>query len=250
MSMRVLYFLSVFVTAVAAASAQSSSLLLRPSPMPGHALDSSSSTVEQADEYSAMPPRGESSPATRTLEQVSMFTITPRQPRKFKVNDLINIIVRQHKRYQGDAEYDKRKRWNIEGKLSEWFRFHGDLKHLGSDNLTNGQPGFAFDFNDRYRTEGERDREDRFTTSIQSRIIDVKPNGNLVLEAIARQEHDEEIMQVTVTGICRSEDVTAANTILSTQLAEIVVKEKNRGAVRDAEQRGWVPRILDFAKPF
>jgi flagellar basal body L-ring protein FlgH len=53
-----------------------------------------------------------------------------------------------------------------------------------------------------------------------------------------------------LTGICRSEDVTPANTILSTQVAEMVLVEKNSGALRDATQRGWIPRLLDWAKPF
>lgn len=238
------------LTAATTAWAQSSSLLLRTAPMPSEPYGQPSISQVGQDQYPTMPPKGQSRPATRTLEQVSMFAIPPEQPRKFKINDLVNVIVRQHKRYEGDAEFDKNNKWNIEGKLSDWFRFYGDVKHLGTDNLTNGQPGFAFDYNDKYKAEGERDREDRFTTSIQARIIDVKPNGNLVLEAISRQEHDDEVMDVTLTGECRSQDVTAANTILSTQLAEIVVKEKNKGAVRDAEKRGWVPRILDFTKPF
>ncbi len=232
-------------------AAQSSSLLFRSAPLPvDQQEEPDPAKVAGEDRFTTMPPKGQSAPATRTLEQVSMFAISPAEPRKFKVNDLINVIVRQHKRYEGQAEYDKEKSWDIDGKLSEWFRFHGDLKHLGTDQLTNGQPGFAFQYSDKYETEGEKDREDKFTTSIQATVIDVKPNGNLVIEARSRQMHDEEVMEVTLTGICRSEDVTPANTVLSTQLAEIVVTEKNKGAVRDAEQRGWVPRILDFTKPF
>jgi len=250
--MRLMWLMAVGLVAGTAAEGwgQSSSLLLGTASMPSEQLGLPSSHDAGQDEYPTMPPKGQSRPATRTLEQMSMFTIPPEEPRKFKVNDLVSIIVRQHKRYEGDAEYDKEKKWNIEGKLSEWFRFHDDIKHLGTDNLSNGQPGFAFDYDDTYETEGERDREDRFTTRIQATIIDVKPNGNLVLEATAKQQHDEEAMVVTVTGTCRSEDVTPDNTVFSTQLAELVIEERNKGAIRDAEQRGWVPRILDMTKPF
>jgi hypothetical protein len=29
-----------------------------------------------------------------------------------------------------------------------------------------------------------------------------------------------------------------------------VLSEKNKGAVRDATTRGWIPKVLDYTKPF
>jgi len=199
--------------------------------------------------FAALPPENETRPSTRAIEAVSLIAIPSVPPRKFKVHDLVTIIVRQQKKYEAEAKLDTRKKWDIDGKLSEWFRFH-PRNRLGADQLSNGQPGFKFAFNNRLRSEGENEREDKFITRIQATIIDVKPNGNLVLEATQRETHDEEEFEITVTGVCRSEDVTPANTVLSTQVANLVLIERNVGAVRDATRRGWVPRILDWARPF
>jgi len=202
--------------------------------------------------FTALSPRDMTRPSTRVIEHSSIIAIPAIMPRKFKVEDLITIIVRQQKKYEADGQLDSKKKWNLDGQLSDWFRFYGenDVQHLGQDKLSNGQPGFKFDYNNKLQSKSQNEREDKFTTRIHSRIIDVKPNGNLVLEANLREAHDEEEFTVTLTGVCRSEDVTPANTILSTQVAEMVLIEKNHGAVRDGTRRGWIPKILDWARPF
>ena len=186
---------------------------------------------------------------TRAIERMSLIAVPSLQPRKFKIEDLITIIVRQQKNYKADAKLETEKKWDISGKLSEWFRFYPG-NHLGTDNLSNGKPGFKFGFENEFETDAENQRKDNYTTRIQATIIDVKPNGNLVLEATMTEQHDEEEIKITLTGECRSEDVTPDNAILSTQIAYLVLVEKHEGAMRDATRRGWVPRILDWARPF
>jgi len=200
--------------------------------------------------FAVIPPKIPTQPSTRAIEMSSMIAVRTAPPRKFKPHDLITIIVRQHKLYEADGKFDREKKWQLNAKLSKWFRFHDDLKHLGTDQLSNGQPGVKFDLNDKYETDGQAEREDRFNTRLQAEVIDVKPNGNLVLEARIAQQHDEERFEITLTGMCRSEDVTATNSILSTQIAYLDLTEKNRGFVRDANTRGWIPRFLDLTNPF
>ncbi len=78
----------------------------------------------------------------------------------------------------------------------------------------------------------------------------MKPNGVLVLEARARIEHDDELSTITLTGICRKEDVTADNTVLSTQIANKHTVVENSGALRATSTRGWIPKLLDLLRPF
>ncbi|MBI4580429.1 MAG: flagellar basal body L-ring protein FlgH [Planctomycetes bacterium] len=239
------------------AAGQSSSLLLSPPRLRtttapadaqnAHAGSNHAAATDGGAVFLSTDPKDDVLPMTRAIERVSLYAIPAAPPRKFKVRDLITIIVRQQKKYEADAEMESKKKWNLTGKLSDWFRFYDDAKHLGSDKLSNGEPGFKFDFNNKYQTDAQNDREDKFTTRITAHVIDVKPNGNLVLEATMEEQHDEEVASITLTGICRSVDVTPDNTVLSTQVADLKIVEKNHGAVRDATTRGWVPRILNFA---
>jgi len=246
--------LLIIVAPPIAADGQSSSLMRLPVYPPGgqNAQIAPGQTVEAGgggSSFVAAPPKEISRPGTRAIEMTSMIAVPPVPPRKFKVHDLVNIIVRQQKKYEADGKLNTKREWDIDGKLEEWFRFY-PRNHLGSDKLSNGQPGFRFGTKNENKMDGENEREDKFTTYIQATIIDVKPNGNLVVEASMEEQHDEEHFTITLTGVCRSEDVTATNSILSTQIANLVLVEKNKGAVRDATTRGWIPKILDFGKPF
>jgi len=211
----------------------------------GYGGDTAADTMN----FQAIGPRENTRPITQTIETVSLYAIPSIPPRKFHVNDLISIIVRQQKKYQADSKLDTKKEWDITGKLKDWFRFYPH-RRLGTDQLSNGDPGFDFQFENELKSKAKNNRRDTFETRIQAKIIDIKPNGNLMLEAVMTEEHDEEKFTITLTGTCRSEDVTADNSILSTQLAELTLIEKNGGAVRDATSRGWIPKTLDWLKPF
>jgi hypothetical protein len=137
---------------------------------------------------------------------------------------------------------------DLTGKLNDWFKFYNC--DLGAQTFPKGKPGFDWAYENEMKTKAKNDREDKFTTRIAARVIDVKPNGNLVLEANMVEQHDEEQLVMTLTGVCRSEDVTADNSVLSTQIAELTLIEKNEGAVRDATRRGWIPKLLDWVAPF
>jgi len=228
-------------------AAQSSSLWRAPAP-----ADQNSGQVAPRDgwtTFAARTPGDRVSFMTRAIEQASPIAVPLGEPRKFRPNDLITIIVRQQKDYQAKGKLDSKKEWDLTGKLTDWFRFYPN-HHLGQDTLSNGEPGFAFQYENELKSRTKNNRSDRFTTRIQARVVDVKPNGNLVLEARSSEQHDEEEWTITLTGVCRSEDVTADNSILSTQVAELTIVETNHGAVRDGTRRGWIPKILDWLRPF
>jgi len=242
--------LLVFTISLAASQAAAQSSSLWRLPPPEHRVRAELAAQGSAPGgFAAAPPREDASPATRSIENASLIAVPRTPPRKFRPHDLVTIIVKQKKSYESEAKLDTERKWDLTGKLSEWFRFYPD-HHLGSDQLSNGQPGFKFKFKNKYENDGQSEREDKFETRIQAIVVDVKPNGNLVIEAHQQETHDEEIIDLTLTGTCRSEDVTPANTILSTQIAEMVLAEKNTGAMRDIATRGWVPRLMDWAKPF
>ena len=113
-----------------------------------------------------------------------------------------------------------------------------------------GNPAAEFDFKNDYGGDGKYDRKDELTTRVTARVIDVKPNGNLVLEATKSITIDEEGYIITLVGECRGRDVTPENTVLSTQIAEPEISVRHSGALRDATRRGWLMRTFDFLRPF
>lgn len=168
------------------------------------------------------------------------------QPRTFQLHDPLTVIVRQDLEATSNADLKSEKKWEIESALRKWFRLQdGNLR----GKVFAGEPGVDFTFDNKYEGKGETGRSDSLTTRITAEIIDVKPNGNLVLQARSRLKIDETVQTKTLTGLCRADDVTPQNTILSTQLADLDIVVENTGPERDAARRGWLYRGFDLLRP-
>jgi flagellar L-ring protein precursor FlgH len=94
------------------------------------------------------------------------------------------------------------------------------------------------------------DREDTLILRVTAEVVDVKPNGTLVLQARQRIQTDEDVQTLVLTGVCRAEDVTPDNTILSTQMFDKSIAKTHTGPVRDTTRRGWLVKLLDAISPF
>lgn len=183
-----------------------------------------------------------------TLEKYSLAAVPVKPPKTFAPHDLITIIIREQVKYEADGELETKKKFDIKSNLSAFFKpIDGGL---GAALFSRGAPDVDFKIDNKLKNEADKEREDRLTTRVTSEVIDVKPNGNLVLQARGTVTFDNEVSVVTLTGTVRSRDVTPDNTILSTQLANKNISIQNAGAVRDGSRRGWVPRLLDAIGPF
>lgn len=187
-------------------------------------------------------------PRNAVYEQYSWITIRPTPPKTFQPGNLLTVIVRHRKQYDADAELKTKKELKLRSELDAFIKITGG--GVGATNFRRGQPNAAYRYSNELKGDADSSRSDRLTTRLTATIIDVKPNGTLVFEGRSILDHDEESAIVTITGICRKEDVTADNTILSTQVADLVIDVENRGALRAATTRGWLSKALDYLKPF
>lgn len=194
-------------------------------------------------------PRGLNAPrGNPTLERFGLTSVKVKPPRLFKTHDLITIIIREQRKFESDGSTETKKKFDIKSEIGAFLKLIDGT--VGSTDFTNGHPNIQYKYNQTLKNEADKDREDRFTTRITGEIIDIKPNGNLVLQAKADLRFENEVSIITLTGVVRSEDVTPDNTVLSTQLADKVIDVQNKGSVRDGTRRGWIPRFLDFIRPF
>ena len=114
-------------------SAAQSSSMLRLGPARSEAKIADSQNQQTAIEYSAntgsiefsaIQPTHRSRPATRAIERMSKIAVAQAEPRQFKPNMLITIVVREQKKYEAEAEYEAEKKWKWDELLSRWFRIY------------------------------------------------------------------------------------------------------------------------------
>jgi flagellar L-ring protein precursor FlgH len=99
--------------------------------------------------------------------------------------------------------------------------------------------------------EGATTRENLVSTTLSARVVDVLPNGYLVLEATKNVTVNSENQIVTVRGVARPFDIGPANVISSDRLAGLEVRINGKGVVGDAIHRPFILyRILLGLLPF
>jgi len=188
-------------------------------------------------------------PLNPQLEQASLFAVMTKSPNEFKVHDLITVIVREQKIYKSKSKLETDREFSIESKIDEFFRVLNG--HLAAASFTDGEPNIDFNLKTELRGEGKSERRDDLTFRVTVEIVDIKPNGLLVLASGPDTEIlvDRERQAIAFTGVCRSRDVSPDNTILSTQIFNQTINLQHKGALRDAAKRGWLTRLFDWANP-
>jgi flagellar L-ring protein precursor FlgH len=80
-------------------------------------------------------------------------------------------------------------------------------------------------------------------------VVDVLPNGNLVLEGAKIIRAGQESQYAYMRGIVRPIDIASDNTVPSTKIADAQVEFIPEGELTEAQKKGWLVRIWDKIKP-
>lgn len=98
---------------------------------------------------------------------------------------------------------------------------------------------------------GTTSRSTSLETTLTAHVIAVMPNGNLVVEGTKDVQINSEKQRVSVRGVVRWNDLTAANRISSDRLGELEVRVDGKGVVNDSIRRpNFLYRLLLGLLPF
>ena len=168
-----------------------------------------------------------------------------------KKHDHVRILVLEKARAQAGADLrtDRRSRWEVS--LDDWVKFDregGKGPHLQG---TNPAIDPKIDLDARYRQDnlGRTTRQFDLTMTITSEVIDVRPNGNLVLQAIKRRKVNADEETIKLTGEV-SPLVVVNGAVRSDSIANLNVSYDAEGSVGDVAKPGWLGWILGKLWPF
>jgi flagellar L-ring protein precursor FlgH len=115
-----------------------------------------------------------------------------------------------------------------------------------------GLQGTALDASsgNKFSGKGENSSSNAFTGTITVTVIEVYPNGNLLVSGekqIGLKEGEE---FVRFSGVVNPNSITASNTVTSSQVADARIEYKANGFIDSAQVMGWLGKFFLSFMPF
>ena len=98
--------------------------------------------------------------------------------------------------------------------------------------------------------QGSTTRSGELQAWLTARVVEVLPNGDLVIEGTKDVTINRERQSLTVRGVVRSRDVSPGNVVLSTAIAHMEVKFDGKGIVSSANSPGFLHWLFTKITPF
>jgi flagellar L-ring protein FlgH len=168
--------------------------------------------------------------------------------RELQINDIVTVLVDYRSSMISEGDAEARKTASLNAVLADWLRFDG--KDIFPASQNRGDPRISGSLTSQFRTESEMELRDGLTFRIAAAVVDIRPNGNLVLEARREIRINEEVWLQSLTGVVRRQSIGPDRTVRSDEIAELRIDKQSRGFVNDAYTRGWFTRWYDKWKPF
>lgn len=161
-----------------------------------------------------------------------------------QIGDILTIKIIE------DSKVDNKAKRDLQKATSRSTAFDGDLNYI--EGVLPSTPSFGLSAESSNTLKGKADFKDErsYEDSISVVVVDVQPNGNLVIMGIRDRNITGDIQTIEVSGIVRPSDIAFDNTINSRQIANFRIVSKNKGVAEPYNRPGWLGKLFDTIWPF
>lgn len=167
--------------------------------------------------------------------------------RAASVGDILTILVQENNSASKDQNTRTSKESGINAAV-EAFLYSPDASKLLTHN--GKMPALKLNAKQNFDGGGRISNAEKITARIAVRVIDVLPNGNLVIEGTRQTAFSGETQDAVLRGVVRTEDIAANNTVFSYNIADASIKYISKGTVSDNQRKGWFTKIWEKVTPF
>jgi len=101
-----------------------------------------------------------------------------------------------------------------------------------------------------FNGKGEEAGNNVFNGTITVTVIDVYPNGNLLVSGEKMVAINQGNEFIRFSGVINPNNVTTANTVQSTQVADARIEYRGSGFIDESNTMGWLQRFFVAIMPF
>jgi flagellar L-ring protein precursor FlgH len=147
----------------------------------------------------------------------------------FRLHDVVSVVVSESLVASTDGQVKNSRSSNASSALTGLF---GKLK--ASNNLQNlvGQTSSSG-----LTAQGQSTTNSSLTTTFGAEVVDVLPNGMLVVQATRQLTFSQQTQLIKLRGLVRPEDVSAQNQVESTAMTDLELEVTGKGIVNDSTYR-------------
>lgn len=101
-----------------------------------------------------------------------------------------------------------------------------------------------------FKGSGSTSRAENLKATMTARVIDLLPNGNMMIEGRRNIKVNNEDQEIILEGTIRPRDIGADNVVNSIYIADARISYAGRGIISDRQSPGWLMNIVDKLWPF
>jgi len=178
---------------------------------------------------------------------LSWIYIDRPRPRKLGVHDIISVIVDEKSESTQNTRFNRQRNIIFNGIMREFIRIDskGNLNSAAPE-----APGIQGQLQSQMQSYGQGLSQEGLKYRIAATVVDVLPNGTLILEARKTILTNDALWEYSLTGRIRTQDVAGNNTVLSENVADLSITKRENGKMPDSTKRGILTKLYDFFLPF
>jgi len=157
-----------------------------------------------------------------------------------QVNDLITIRVVEAITASGSADAQISKASDASHALPALFGLEKKLPGFIDPTAL-----FGAKSNSTFKGGGTTTRAGDFTAALTARVVEVLPNGDLVVEGVHQLEINGDQQVIVLSGVVRVTDVGPDNIVSSPSIGQLRIRYFGRGLMKDNLKPGLLIRLLN-----
>lgn len=150
----------------------------------------------------------------------------------FQVDDAIMVYIVEDTQADNNASTEERKSTELSGGMG--------LSTGTSNTNISGNLGTGNNF----RGSGRTTRNEKIRSRLSARVVEVQPNGNLLIEGKRTTKVNGETQTITIRGIVRPVDVNSDNSVYSYNIMDLTLLIEGDGTISKTQEPGLITRFL------
>jgi flagellar L-ring protein precursor FlgH len=104
--------------------------------------------------------------------------------------------------------------------------------------------------NNKFTGKGESASNNDFTGTLAVTVVEILPNGNLVVAGEKQFAINQGTEFLRFSGVVNPNNITSGNVVNSTQVADARIEYRGNGYIDEAQTMGWLARFFMNVLPF